>query len=65
PTTMAGLGISFNGKYFGAPTVSGLTASEYVINVPGSGGIGNIIYTESTQRITGTGNFINFNTGNY
>ncbi len=64
-TNIAALGVSFNGKYFNTPTITGLNATEYVITVPGKSGIGDIIYTESTQRITGTGNFINFNTGNY
>jgi len=65
PTTLAGLGISFNGKYFDAPTIGSLAANNYVITVPGKSGLGSIIYTEGTQRITGTGNFVNFNTGNY
>ncbi|HOD12231.1 MAG TPA: prepilin-type N-terminal cleavage/methylation domain-containing protein [Candidatus Omnitrophota bacterium] len=66
PASAIALGINFSGaKYFNAPTISGLTATEYVITVPGKSNIGNIIYTESTQRITGTGNFANFNVSGY
>ncbi len=65
PTSAIALGINFSGaKYFATPIISDHSANNYTITVPNAT-IGNIIYTEATQRITGTGNFTNFNVSGY
>ena len=59
------LGVQFTGKYFGQPTVTNLGANAYTITVPGTGGLGDIIFTHANSAITGTGNFANFKSSNY
>jgi len=63
--TATALGVQFGGKYFAEPTVSGHGPNAYVITVPGTGGLGNIIFTHNTGAISGTGNFANFSSTNY